>query len=584
MDQFTDRLARLSELTPEELDALEQELVTAFDAADEAGDVDTMQSVADALDQVREERQRRPEGGGETAPEAAPPAPSAQAASGEPVAETPPEPEPEPEPSPDDEPETPEETPTAEQAPEETPEGTTDETSPEVKEGATVAEVTRDEVPDRNKPLVTASSPVVIRAGGDIPGITAGTELSDMDDVVDAMTRKVNTMRGISGDGEYIVVASMRVEDDIPETRILRPGDADGNSRKIRELISDPEQLTHDALTAAGWCAPRAPIYDVPTIGTTDRPVRDSLPTFSADRGGITWMQPPALATAVSGMGLWRWNTGAAGGAAWNAYTDATGTTLASPANLKPCVPVVCGAELSAELEALTICLCFDNLMTRTFPEWVRANTDLTLVAQARFAEQYLLSKMFAVTADVNYNLDTPLGTARDILSVVRVAAGQFRWKNRIGRTAPLQFLAPTWLRDAVAGDLTLQAPGDDTISVSVETVNGYFNDLNVDPIWYIDDAPTTDAWTATDAFPATAEWLLYPTGTFTRLDGGSLDLGVVRTKEDVQKNTYCEFAETFESLAYMGPAAPNGWVIHGKTAIDLLGATACCVDTAGTP
>ena len=62
------------------------------------------------------------------------------------------------------------------------------------------------------------------------------------------------------------------------------------------------------------------------------------------------------------------------------------------------------------------------------------------------------------------------------------------------------------------------------------------------------------------------------PPGRSSVLDGGSLDLGVVRTKEDVQKNMYCEFSETFEAVAYMGPASPNGWVFHGKTAVDLLG------------
>ena len=53
MDQFADRLARLADLSPEELDALEQELVAAFDQADSAGDVDLMQQLADALDTVR---------------------------------------------------------------------------------------------------------------------------------------------------------------------------------------------------------------------------------------------------------------------------------------------------------------------------------------------------------------------------------------------------------------------------------------------------------------------------------------------------------------------------------------------------
>ena len=53
MDEFNDRLERLSELSPDELTALIDEMVAAFDAADTAGDLDLMQKLADALDKAR---------------------------------------------------------------------------------------------------------------------------------------------------------------------------------------------------------------------------------------------------------------------------------------------------------------------------------------------------------------------------------------------------------------------------------------------------------------------------------------------------------------------------------------------------
>ena len=66
----------------------------------------------------------------------------------------------------------------------------------------------------------------------------------------------------------------------------------------------------------------------------------------------------------------------------------------------------------------------------------------------------------------------------------------------------------------------------------------------------------------------------------FTRLDGGSVDLGVVRTKEDIQKNKFCEFSETFESVAYMGPqTAANAWAVRGTTPILLIGGYAEAID-----
>jgi len=555
VEQFAERLSQLADLSDEDLDGLEAELVEAFDAADSNGEVESMQGMADALDQVRAEMEKRKGGGGEAE---AMPEEAAVAASAE--VET--------------------ETETTAEADAEATQTETEADEAEPTQEDEVSDLTADEVPEENKPEAVQAAAPVIRVGGDVPGFTAGAELSDMDQVVDALTAKVNSMRGIGGDGEHVLVASIRHESEIPEDRTLRPGDADGNSRKIRQLISDPEQLTAEALTAAGWCAPKAPVYDVPTIGTTNRPIRDALPSFNADRGGITWMTPPSL----GGVSLNNDDTFAV----WDGVTD------------KPCYTIECGTEDTAVLEALTMCLCFDNLSTRAFPEWIRANTELTMVAQARWAEQYLLRNMWGTLSSgtaagsIVGTPDITLGAARDFLTSLRVVASQFRWTNRLAPTQPLQLVAPSWLNEAIAADLAVQAPGDNTLSVSYGEIAGYLSDLNIQPIWYIDDLPagsgdddaTTSATTAFDSplgFPQLAEWLLFPTGTFVRLDGGSLDLGVVRSKDDVLQNKYCEFSETFEAVAYMGPST-NGWAIRGTTAINVLGGTATPVDTsAGT-
>ena len=154
-----------------------------------------------------------------------------------------------------------------------------------------------------------------------------------------------------------------------------------------------------------------------------------------------------------------------------------------------------------------------------------------------------------------------------------------------------MRLYAPDWLRDAMAADLMLQAPGDDTLATGYAEIDGYLDDANVDPVWYIDDIPVGVGTAATTAasnfdsylgFPTPAEWLITSPGVFTRLDGGSVDLGVVRTKEDVQKNKFCEFSETFETVAYMGPqTAANAWAVRGTTPIKLIGGYAKAVDTA---
>ena len=602
MDAFNERLSRLAELSTEELDALIGEMVEAFDQADESGDIQAMQEIADALDTARAERTSR----GEDAPEAEAtpeetnePAVAASATvTDEPeaeVAETPADDTPteaeavaEAEAiteaaasadAPTDQADAPE----AEASDAEAPEAEALESeatakdldssgadAPQAEESQMDEPVTADDVPEENQPTAAPEPAVTIRAGGDVPGITAGAELQDYDEVVEAMTRKVNSMRGVSGDGEHIIVASLATESDIPEERTLRAGDAAGNARKVRQLLEDQDALQAEALTAAGWCAPRAPIYDVPTVGTTDRPVASGLPTFNADRGGVTWMQPPALPSVTDAVALWTYDEE---DARWESRTvaDGSGTT----ATTKPSLTVTCGTEQNKDVDAVTVSLCFDNMTSRAFPEWIRANTDLTMVQQARFAEQALLAGIFSAVADGGCGSPaSTLGAARDWLTTVKTAASAKRWQFRLGKDAPLQVLAPEWLCDAVALDLSLQAPGDDKLDAARDEVNGYLATHNITPIWFQDDVPGQDAFDACSAFPTDAHWMLFPTGTFVRLDNGVLDLGVVRSKTDVAANQYCQFAETFEVVAYMGPASPNEWATHGVTPINLLGRT----------
>jgi hypothetical protein len=575
MDEFAERLARIAELSADELAALEGELVAAFDAADQSGDVETMQQLADALDQVRAALAEA-SGAAEAPPAEAPPEEVAASGAGEPG--TPTEGE--------------------EAEGEEAPaEGDEEPADPDPStENEEAVDVTNSDVPAENQPVAAAAGPnYVIRAGGDIPSITAGSPLDDMDAVNDAMVRKINGMRGVSGDGEYVMVASF-MREGIDEDHQLRAGDPEGNSRKIRKFHKEAEGGTQ-ALAASGWCAPKTPLYDIPGIGTTSTPVADSMATFGVDRGGIIWQPPPGLGGVdISNLGRWV-NVAADGDPADFKFVPGI-QGLASPVDEKPCIDIPCGTEQSAELLAIPLCLCFDVLYSRANPEMVKANTDLVLVAQARWLEQYLMAAMFGNPAVTNTDgsgtigtPDTPLGAARDFLVTLRAVVAQFRWRNRLGADYECRVYAPAWLRDAMAADLAIQMPGDDTLSPSYAEIEGYISDLNASVVWYIDDNPastaaTADITAASDfktylGFPAKAEWLVTLPGAFTRLDGGSLDLGVVRTKEDVQKNKYCEFAETFESVAYMGPTdTHDAWALRGTTPILVRGGFAPAVAT----
>ena len=52
----------------------------------------------------------------------------------------------------------------------------------------------------------------------------------------------------------------------------------------------------------------------------------------------------------------------------------------------------------------------------------------------------------------------------------------------------------------------------------------------------------------------------LFPEGTFLHLDGGSLELGIVRDSTLNSTNDYQVFGETFENVARIGPTQAARW------------------------
>lgn len=575
MDAFEDRLARMGELTDSEVTALEGELVAAFDAADGEGDVDTMSRIADSLDTVRAERQRRtssapaPDAAAPAAP-VAPAAPAPVAASGTDVLDPPTTTE-----ATDAPADTPEVVATdapadaaAEVTPEDAPEATDETPAPESAEDVTDTPATPEEetqqmadeidltaadAPVEATPEVPAfTPPTVITAGADIPGHPAGDKLESIDEVAEAMASRINSFSRLTGgDGEQVIVASLNVVNE-DEDRILRRGEGENNAAKIRAAL-DPEAM---ALTAAanGWCAPRTPIYDFFGLGDTGRPVRDSLPSFTADRGGVVYSTPPKLADSGFGNGVWAWT-----GSAWAAAGHpGSGTPVDAT---KVIWDATCPAEVTRDLEAITTQVRFTNMMARAYPELVKRNMELSLIAHDRFAESRLLFNMWGLAETaVTQSASIKLGATRDTLFEFRNLAASLRFRHRIAPGNTLKAWAPLWLRDAIASDLSAQAPGDDTLNTSYGEIDAFFSAINVDITWYWDDIPFNGTYqgfaAANSAYPVNAAIIMAPAGTFLHLDGGTLDLGVVRDSGLVGTNQYIEFSESFENVAKVGVEA----------------------------
>lgn len=432
------------------------------------------------------------------------------------------------------------------------------------------------EPPADRQPTVKPSATMSITAGADIPGIGAGTALPNMFKVAEAMTKRLHTLRNVhGGDGEQHIVASL--EFDVPEDRKLYAGNPGENTDKIQRITS-PEAL----VAAAGICLPLETKYDLGCdVGVTDRPVRDALARFAADRGGIRFFTAPALEDSEAATGFWR---GDVDGTNWATYGP-DGVTATNPPNQKPCLEIQCTSEEIAHVEAITLCLTFNNLTVRTFPELVARHNELALVAHARVAENHLLNQLKAGSTQVTAQAQV-VGASREIFNLLGRAVAVYRHRHRMSSTSPLRMIAPQWVVDMLRSDLAMQMPGDglnDVLGLAEAQISAWFRARNVNITWHLDgngpalvDADGAGSGTASAfEYPDTIEFLLFAEGTWLFLDGGTLDLGVIRDSSLVATNQYKQFVESFEGVANVG--CDSYWVTANYVPT---GAAAALVDT----
>jgi hypothetical protein len=303
------------------------------------------------------------------------------------------------------------------------------------------------------------------------------------------------------------------------------------------DSVTNPRAM----IASGGFCAPLAADYRQINISGADRPVRDSLAQFNANRGGIRFMPPVTLAQVAGGITVW---------------TNTNDITPSSPAT-KGYVTVACGTETDVVLEAITQQVKFGNLGARAFPERVADVVALLAAQHARIAEVQLLTTMGTNSIAVNTGQD--FGTTRDVLAHLDQAIAGYRYRNRTAAEMPLQLIIPEWLDDNMRADLARETPGAsaERLAEADASINEFYRVRGVNVTRALDDV-STPAFNGQNAgdlqpWPSTAVLYLFHAGAHVFLDGGVLDLGVVRDSTLNSTNDYMLFSESFEGLATPG-------------------------------
>lgn len=471
----------------------------------------------------------------------------------------------------------------------------------------------------------SAGLEVTITAGADIPGYGLGAELDDLSQVSRAFSERLRAIgtRG-TGNGEQHTVASFNIN--YPEDRRLVQGDRLVNESRMNAVAS-PKAV----VAAGGICAPLPIDEELITYGSTDRPVRDSLPRFNAERGGVIYLTPPSLASVEGAVSVWTLEDdykaigydlptgGVLPGEVPARDTELDGTLgtsnypgaisgardeLGAPKDVtgpvKPSIRITCGDEIRAYVDAIPAIFTIGNMQARAYPELIEKHLELAMVWQARAGEQRLLTRMGNLSTKVRTKATH--GITRDFLNALSLAVAGFRSRHRLGDDFKFRAILPIWFRDAIRADMLLQIAGDGqdaTFGLTDATIDRWISERGVNVTWTLDgehvaageeqyftNAYTTGSPTlsgadvtpgteeAIEEFPDEVVWYLFPEGGFVFLDGGTLDLGIVRDSLLNSKNDYQIFVETFEGLIKRAPET-----FRVTTPLNILGATTGTVD-----
>lgn len=326
----------------------------------------------------------------------------------------------------------------------------------------------------------------------------------------------------------------IRISTEYASDRFL-PGNPDDNTRLIDAFVS-PEAVS----AAGGCCSLPTPIYENPVVGSTSRPIRDSLPTFGATRGAVTFY--PAICIPQAGSGVWT-------------CEDDAAVDPEDPDTWKECAEVDCDDSDTVQVKALYRCITVGNYQARFNPERWEGILKALLVTQARNAEVALFDEMRALATSTH----TGLATGSTYLNIVNTAIRATALMRQDERLEDVDFnlWLPTWALGAAVegfGINRLDKGGAlDDVRASITQAlagEGIRTHWSLD----IDDLESEQYDGALADYPATASAMLAPEGYYSFLDGGQFDLGTeIRDHDLNRQNKVAAFAESFEGLMARG-------------------------------
>jgi hypothetical protein len=405
-------------------------------------------------------------------------------------------------------------------------------------------------IPEGVTPLAeTAPTGAILHASNAVPGLSEGTALDRME-LATAITKKRHGMNNASA-GTYERVVLATAQSNLPNKVA---GGAEENFSvfdTVRTNWALQSQERTSLVASGGNCAPLPPSYEFFRLAEQINPVEQALPTVEAPRGGIRFITPPDWTDALAGVRVTTEAEDAAG------YGDASGLTAP-----KPCVHVDCPPIEECRVDAVSQCVEFGNLNYRVFPEQVAAFLEDLAVAFTSTKEIFYLDAIDATSTAVTlgYGGQDYGATRTSTLSILSLAAN-YRRRQHMAINAVLTLMLPSWYVEFIKSDMVNDAAlGLNFLNAGEAEVTAWLASNNLDVVWYYDSATgagqafnDVQGAAAQNMFPASVVAYLFAPGTYVRLDGGTLDVGIVRDSILNGTNDLQIFSEQWVQVCQVG-------------------------------
>lgn len=330
-----------------------------------------------------------------------------------------------------------------------------------------------------------------------------------------------DALRADRGENVYSVASHASKERRLPGGSLLE---------SYRRQVKAGRSIT----AAAGWCSPSETLYELCSLDSLDGILE--LPEIQASRGGfnIPTGGGPDFGTVWNGVG-------AAGGDTHLTEAEVMASTA------KVCYDVPCDGFTDNRLGVDYVCLTGSLLQSRGFPEAVQWYTERALNVLPHKINMGVIAAIVAASGPATVIPADPSGddAISSLLSGISLAIADAKYRNRMSFNGTLEVPLPMWVLEQLRAAGT-RRNGVNMVGMSDQEIVDWFTMRKAIPKFVYD---WQDAYsglltgpggaTPLTALPLTAQFLVYPAGTWVKAVQPVISLDTIYDSSNLVNNEY---------------------------------------------